>query len=185
MALITTPGAVDADSYASLVEADAYHAAHLWATTWDAASVDRKEAALRMATRLLDRMPRAWTGAVETETQGLRWPRSGMLTRDGYEIAAGTIPPDLKDAEAEFARQLLAEDRTEDNSALASDLQSLKAGPVTLTFARKDGERLALERRDSLEAMVPEAVIGLLVPSWLLDVREEDEDWTGFVFEAD
>lgn len=184
MALVTTPGAANANSYASVAEADSYASEHLYASGWLSASSAQKEAALIMSCRLLDAMPRAWTGAATTSVQALGWPRTGMTNRNGFGIAVMSIPLALKNAQSEFARQLLSDDRTEDNDVISLGLQSVKAGPVAVTFKEKESERLALARRDSLEAVVPEAVIMLLVPSWLKDVREEDEAYTGFICES-
>jgi hypothetical protein len=111
-----------------------------------------------------------------------------MKNRNGFGIPIMQVPQPLKNAQSEFARQLLGEDRTEDGTAAgATGLSSVKAGPVSVTFKDSKGtfieDRLALARRDSLEAVVPDAVIMLLVPSWLKDVREEDAEFSGLVFE--
>ena len=47
-------GLVNANTYASVADGDAYHEAHLYATAWTAATTPNKEAALAMATRLID-----------------------------------------------------------------------------------------------------------------------------------
>lgn len=47
-------GKADANSYASVADGDAYHAGHLYATAWTAATADQKAIALVMATRLID-----------------------------------------------------------------------------------------------------------------------------------
>jgi len=178
VALDTTPGGASADSYASLAEADTYHTNHLYASVWDAASDPQKESGLIMAARLLDAMPRAWTGNAVNSTQALGWPRSGMLTRNGFEILQTVIPSPLKNAQSELARQLLAADLTETNAVAAQGIKSLKAGPVALAF--KDG----LDIDTSLLAMIPDAVIALLVPSWLIDVADITEDRDGLVVEV-
>jgi len=171
VALIVTPGAVDADSYATVAEADAYHATHLYASDWTSAVTATKEKALQMAARLLDGMPGAWTGAAAASDQALRWPRTGMLNIDGFSIDETEVPVRLKNAQAEFARQLIAGDRTGDNSIVAQGITSLTAGPVSLSFKE------TLDRLSALYAVVPDAVRMLLVPSWLeteAEVREDD-----------
>jgi hypothetical protein len=183
MTLVTTPGAADAVSYASVAEADAYHLTHLYATDWDAASETQKEAALVMATRVLDASPRAWLGAASVETQALGWPRTGLVNRNGFAIASGELPSALKQATAEFARQLLTADRTADNAIVLQGIASLSAGPVSLSFRDREPEYLAITRKESLEAVVPDAVIALLVPSWLKDPRDEDDEYSGLIFE--
>lgn len=110
--------------------------------------------ALLMATRLLDALYR-WEGFAVTETQALAWPRVGLITRNGFSIGETTIPTELKDATAEFARQLIAEDLAANNDAETEGLRSLRAGPVTLEF------------RDNVTAkVVPDAVFNLLPPEW-------------------
>lgn len=188
LTLVTTPAAPTANSYATVAEANAYHEGRLHVDDWDDADDAIKAAALVQAAKFLDAMPRAWTGAASTAEQAMGWPRTGMLSRNGYALASGEIPNALKDAQAEFARQLIATDRTEDNAITLQGITSVKAGSVDVKFREKtleEGEdRTALLRRDSLEAMIPDAVIALLVPSWLKDVREEDESYTGLVFES-
>ena len=180
MPLVTTPGAADADSYASVVEMDDYHADHLYATAWTALTSGEKVAAGIMATRLLDAMPRAWTGSAVNSTQALGWPRSSMLSRNGFAISITAIPTPLKNAEAELARQLAEENLLETDTVVAKGILSLRAGPVALTFKEtRDSD-------DALLAMIPDAVIALLVPSWLISLAEleEDDARTGLVVEV-
>ena len=47
-------GLANANSYADATDGNAYHEGHLYATAWNAATTGQKEAALVMATRLLD-----------------------------------------------------------------------------------------------------------------------------------
>ena len=47
-------GKADANSYASVADAEAYHEGHLYATAWTGATAEQKAAALVMATRLID-----------------------------------------------------------------------------------------------------------------------------------
>ncbi len=112
----------DANSYASLAEADAYHAAHLYASVWTVATAETKEKALQMATRLIDGQYQ-FHGYRSTTTQALQWPRQlcpdpdqrqaswGLLTTTAY-VPANTIPQALVQATCELARELLIADRT-------------------------------------------------------------------------
>lgn len=176
MALVTTPGAANANSYASLLEADAYFALRLSAAAWNNASEEDQEAALAMATRLLDAMPSAWTGsATYASTQALGFPRTGMRNRNGAALSSLTIPQVLKDATAEFAKWLLESDRTGDSDVVNLSLLGVKAGSVDVTFAKKTLEEKTAEMvPDNLTAdpagrlMVPDVVRSMLVPSWLL-----------------
>lgn len=178
MPLIPTPGAVDANTYASLAEFNAYAAARVPALAWFTTATDpQKEAALQAAARELDACF-AWTGSAVDEVQALTWPRSGMLTRNGFAIATTVIPQDLKNAQCEFALQLGAGDRLGDNSALEKGITSLKAGSVALTFSDVKSQQsstveaadIAVRRKQSdlnyLASVVPDEVRRLLVPSW-------------------
>lgn len=193
MALVTTPGAADADSYATLAEADAYNASRPFSTAW--AGTDAvKEAALREAARLLDSSFR-WTGAAVDETQALTWPRSGMSTRNGFAIpttGAASIPKALKEAQSEFARQLLAADRTADSGPEKKGITSLKVGPVAIGYRAPGTDSGSLELRDAdvirlgpdfdyLSRFIPDAVRNLLPPSWYAQATVS----RGFLFEVD
>lgn len=178
MALVETPGSATADTYATLAEFEAYAANRLPALAWFAAAADTvKEAALRAAARELD-AAFDWTGAAVDAVQALTWPRSGMLTRNGFAIASTVIPVPLKQAQCEFALQIGASDRLGDNDSLKKGITSLKAGSVALTFsdaignkgANYDSADIAIRRQQSdlnyVSDVVPDEVRRLLVGSW-------------------
>jgi hypothetical protein len=175
MALDATPGGAAANSYCSLTEANAYHASRLFVASWTAATDAVKEAALQEACRLLD-SSFDWTGGAASATQALCWPRVGMVSLNKFAIPTTTIPAQLKNAQAEFARQLIDGDRTADNDAVKNELTSVKAGSVALSFRdteggstveTKDGD---IRRKgpdfDYLAKWIPDAVRNLLVKSW-------------------
>jgi len=167
--LITTPGAPDANSYASIDEADAYNAARPFATSWAALDAPSKEAALTWATLLLD-SSFIWTGAAANPCdQALCWPRTGMFNRNGCAIDPATIPRELKYAQSEYARQLTITDLTATNDAAAQGIASVKAGSVSVSFtSRTPADTVALmnQRYAYLSKNVPDAVRLILVPSW-------------------
>lgn len=174
MALITTPGAADANSYASEAELDAYLAARVPAATLASGTSAQKEAALRAAARVLD-ASFVWTGTAVDETQALTWPREGMLTRNGFAIANTVNPIDLKNAQCELAAQMHATNLTTDNEALKQGITSVRAGSVAVTFKEIDQsstESADIEIRKLDPALawaarqIPDAVRLLLVPSW-------------------
>ncbi len=178
MSLDTTPGSATADSYATLAEFEAYAANRLPALAWFAAAADPlKEAALRAAARELD-AAFDWTGAAVDATQALTWPRSGMLTRNGFNISTTTIPVPLKQAQCEFALQIGASDRLGDNDSLKKGITSIKAGSVALTFSDQIGKAgstydsadIAIRKQQSdlnyVSDVVPNEVRRLLVGSW-------------------
>jgi hypothetical protein len=154
-ALVTTAGSASANSYVTLAVANQYHANRPpVGTTWDDATSDEKGAALIWATKLLDSLI-DWTGWVVTETQALLWPRVGMWYRSGYYVPSDVIPVELQHATAEYARQLLLEDRAGDSDIETVGLTHLTAGPVSLTF------------KDSVYAkVVPDAVFHLIPSRW-------------------
>ena len=109
MALVTTPGAALADSYASLIEADAYHAARA-NTAWSGLDTT-KDAALRRATAWLDgRYKSRWPGyRLNGRTQSLDWPRANATDADGYAIEIDAIPAEIIAATCEAAlREIVA-----------------------------------------------------------------------------
>lgn len=189
MALETTPGASDADSYASVAEADAYHASRLWTEAWTDAETTTKEAALKDAARLLDSVF-IWTGAAVDAVQALTWPRSGMLTRNGFPIATDVIPPELKNAQSELARLLIVSDRNAENDAEVQGLASVSAGSVSVSFRDRisgltPAQSLLLRSPDLayLTRIIPELVRVLLVPSWYEQPTLQDLN-SGFMFDA-
>lgn len=150
----TTPGSASANSYCSVDDADAYHGDRLHVTDWTGASTDTKQRALIMATRLLDDMF-DWASLRTDEIQALEWPRSGLIAANRREqIEDDEIPNELRDATAELARQLIAEDRSADNEAEAAGLKSLEAGPVSLAF-----------RDRIVPKVIPDAVF-YMIPEW-------------------
>lgn len=105
-------GLSDANSYASVADADAYHDGHLYAAAWTAASGANKEKALVMATRLIDSQFQ-FDGVRAKETQALQWPREGCHDpdADGWTLDS-MLPKAVLDATCEMARELLIADRT-------------------------------------------------------------------------
>lgn len=176
MALIETIGSATADTYATLTEANTYHTTKRFPVLagWATASDASKESAMRLGAILLDRMFE-WNGGAVTSTQARMWPRTGLLTRTGFTILGTEIPIDLKEAQAEFAGQLIAGNRLSDNDAAKQGITSVKAGSVAVTF--KDTDVSSVDSLDAqlrlmgselayLHKTVPDLVRFLLVPSW-------------------
>jgi hypothetical protein len=127
ISLVTTSGAVNANGYCSLTEANTYFTTRLHKTVWEDAEDDDKKAAIIWATRILDDAVQ-WKGFKASETQALRWPREYVPERDyaslqasyydtdlydaGVFLDGDEIPTFLKNATAEFSMFLLSEDRT-------------------------------------------------------------------------
>lgn len=153
--LIATPGATDANSYCTVAEANTYHDSHLRPADWTAADTSTKTIGLIMATRVMDAMF-DWAGQVSTDTQALMWPRVGVLKRNLVQnVDHQIIPIELKNAVAEFARNLIATDRVADSDIETQGITSLTAGPISLSFS------------DDVKAkVVPDSVFHLLPSHW-------------------
>lgn len=100
MALDTTVGGANSDSYASVTEADTYHAAY-GNTAWAAISTTAlKESALRKAAQYLD--TKTFVGIKASSTQALEWPRYDVVI-GGYDVLSNSIPVAIKNAQMEAA----------------------------------------------------------------------------------
>lgn len=173
MAIIVEDGTgkVDAASYVSVAEADAYFSAHLYGTGWTGATTQQKEAALVMATRGID-AGMEFKGSQIGLGQALEWPRVGVVIpgerMDGepvsivtgsenvrrgqaLEIPPNVIPRRLKDAVCEFSRFLLAGDRD-----AAADTAAVKREKVDVI----EVEYSTGSRPD----IIPESVLRMLRP---------------------
>lgn len=157
LVLVATPGAANANSYATAAEGDSYHEGHLYSSSWTAATLGTKETALVMATRLLDRNI-VWKGVRTNDVQALEWPRQGMVARNLYTfIDNSVVPPEIKEVTSELARLLIQGDRTAELGQYAQGLKAFSAGPVSFTF--RDGE-IKLE-------VMPDSVIKLIPALWV------------------
>lgn len=137
MALIATPGAANANSYATLAEAAAYHAQTLNASAWTDATDATREIALQWATRILDEQVE-WFGEIVSADQSLRWPRFDVFSRDGIALDSDSIPTFLKNATAELAKQLIASDRTAEPSSLG--IAELQVDVVKIVFDKSESK---------------------------------------------
>ena len=134
-ALVVTPGDASANSYCSRAVANTYHENRLHAATWTDADDVTKDAALLMATRVLDQQF-AWEGVRSATSQKLEWPRAGLLNDEGdLALDSATIPGRLEDATAEFARLLIETDTTVASGVAGGAITSLKAGSVKIDYA--------------------------------------------------
>ena len=105
-------GRSDANAYANAADGDAYHEGHLYATAWTGALLASKEAALVMATRLIDGQFQ-FDGVRVNEAQALQWPREDCRDPDGADfLASDAVPKAVMNATCEMARELLVADRT-------------------------------------------------------------------------
>lgn len=140
-------GLPNANAYASVAECDAYHAAHLYATAWIAATSDQKAIALVMATRTINNNFNFYGFRLGSE-QGLEWPRARVPNRNvdatgrvGFgQVGSGawydeaSIPRELREATCEMARELLTANRTADDASKGIASLGLGQGAIAITF---------------------------------------------------
>ena len=106
MALIVEDGTVvpGANGYISVAELDDY---------WSCRNVTlsettpEKEAAIIIATQYVD-LNNKWRGAIVIGDQPIDWPRVGVMDDEGRIIPSMTIPDQLKNAVAEYAKRQLS-----------------------------------------------------------------------------
>lgn len=144
MALVSTPGAVNADTYASLAEAVAYVGTLTFPGKWPTTE-SAQEALLKQAARKMETLVFKGTRAASAETQALAFPRLYLTDRDGYDIAPDAIPRDVKNAQIELALWLAKKDRTAD------------AAPSRLKVG-------GLEIEGSVQKSFPDHVLAMLAP---------------------
>lgn len=137
MTIVATPKATNANSYATLAEANAYHDTRLHNAEWSSASEADKEKALKMATRALDQL--MWKGVTTTSTQVLKFPRAYLLDIHGNYQDSDTIPTQLVEATAELAWLLIVKDSTRESTT--KGIKSVGAGPVNVVFDKTDRAR--------------------------------------------
>jgi hypothetical protein len=155
MSLITENGSglADAESLASVAQADAYHAVRansLWATL----TTEEKEAALRRATDYMEQMYRLkWKGTRASLTQALDWPRLNVELEDiGFGrfaayVPYNTVPKEVIQACCEMAFRAAG-------GELAPDLQRTVAektvGPIKTVYASGAPEYIRFRSVDLL-----------------------------------
>ena len=153
MTLIATPKAINANSYATVIEADTYHSGRLFNTEWTAATTANKETSLIMATRLINL--NKFTGIKTTSTQALKYPRYGIYDDDGNSIDSDTNPQALIDAVSEYAFLLIIKDLTRESSD--KGIKKLKVGPIDIEINASDRSK-----------PIPPSVMSM-IKQWLLN----------------
>jgi hypothetical protein len=141
-------GKSDANTYLSLAEANSYAESRLYSEQWSAATDATKNAALTMATRMIDAQHQ-FNGYKRTAEQALQWPRVECPDPDisqqqfatsrrfivGPYVAEDIVPKAVKDATAELAIRMLASDRTADAQGGAGGIREVEvAGAIRVEF---------------------------------------------------
>jgi hypothetical protein len=146
MALTLTPetGSGDnpaANTYATLAEADAYHEGVIESSAWDDEEEPAKTKALAQAARVLESQF-SWKGCRTNPGQPMTWPRRRVVV-DGTTLASDAIPTQLKQAQAEIARELLAAGGFQTRPTNTGGADQLKAidlgkGALKLEYQEQD-----------------------------------------------
>lgn len=133
----TGEGVENANSYASIAEADVYFTARN-NETWLDLSDQEKELALISGTDYIHRhYVNNWVGTVLTSHQRLFWPRSDAYGKD-RRLRSG-VPNEIKEATYEASIRTLTDDLMPDRPANFGtlDSRSRKAGPVEVSESFK------------------------------------------------
>lgn len=117
MALIveTGTGSVTGESFCSVSDALAYHAARGNAT-WATITTEQQEQALRRATDYMEAVySQRWAGIRTTSTQALSWPRYNVIV-NGYFTSSSAVPKLVIAACAELALRAAAGELLSDST---------------------------------------------------------------------
>lgn len=151
MALITEDGTgrADAESYCTVVFADAHHAAR-GVTSWDALDTAAKEQRLRLATEYMVQAYRLqWAGWRSTAAQALDWPRAYVPRRDvGDYYASNIVPAEVQRACAELAVRVTAGGRLLADQG--REVLEQTVGPITTKYAQGTGQATRYAAVDAL-----------------------------------
>jgi len=123
-------GLSTAESYISVANADARHAA-LGMTNWATLSDTEKEQALRRATQFMEqRYASRWRGTRLLRAQALSWPRYGAEAY-GWAIESTIVPDVVANACADVALEAAAGDL---NPTLERGIVREKVGPLETEY---------------------------------------------------
>jgi len=138
MAFIVEDGTVvpDANSYATVAEAEDYATDRLY-TSWTSASSGKEEALIR-ATAAIDAMygGRFPGYKVSGRDQSLEWPRQAAYDDEDNLIAADEVPIEIKQAVYEAAvRELAVPGSMMPDLERGGGIRSLRAGSVAIEYS--------------------------------------------------
>jgi len=127
MALNATISAVDANSYVTLAEANAYFLDRMHSSAWE--DEDDKDKLLISSSRMLDWYMK-WKGVKGSSVQSMQWPRTGVIRPDGTEVDDDVIPFEVRIAVYELAFVNIEADRTAEDPL--AGIGEVKAGSLTV-----------------------------------------------------
>lgn len=154
MALDANPASGTFNAYCDVAFADVYHGGRLHNDAYRCASTADKEAAIIWATRLFDTVH--WVGIRTSPTQPQSWPRQGVIYEDRLAMSGSlpygfssvyssvfldpaTVPVYVKNATAELALSLLANDTTA--PAGTEGFSQIKIDTIELTIQAGDRQK--------------------------------------------
>lgn len=143
--------------YGTLSDAKLYIAAEIGpgADAWALLTTDDQRGKMLVtAQRLLDNRI-GYKGVKTVSTQAQSWPRSGVTDCEGATVDSATIPDKVCQAEYELAMALAADKTVATVNGTGSNVQSLTAGPVNITFQRATIDT-------DKDTVLPVAVLALL-----------------------
>ena len=141
MSLIVENGTnvLNSESYASVAEALAYHAAR-GNTNWATITLAQQEQALRRATDFMEQVySQNWKGRLFTSSQSLSWPRYGVWANH-YLIESNAVPRIVKNACIELALKAASGDLAPD---LAQRVVREKIGPIEVEYDKNSPQYTA------------------------------------------
>ena len=155
MALDATVSGSASDSYATLAEATAYHAARLWSD-----GVGRLYRPQARGGPKVGHPPDRPAGFPTTSqkavsTQALRWPRSYVYDPDGARLPTAIVPAPIREACCELAYYLLKEDRAAELEV--PEFQAITVGPIDLQYN-------VVDRYMTKKSTLPRSVVDILRP---------------------
>jgi len=130
LVLDATVGGAASNAYATEAVITALLEGRVNSATWTAATTAVREQAIVNATRRLEQ--ETFHGYRASESQALKWPRSGVYDSDGYAYASDAMPAPILMATAELALALVTNPSQLDTSGLAQ-FTSLSVGPISLS----------------------------------------------------
>jgi hypothetical protein len=127
-------GLSNATSYVALDEADDLAVLNIHnSDTWLALTADDKRNLLIYASRILDART-TWNGERVTLSQGLEWPRKGLIDRYGNAVSGAAVPYNVRWAVVEFAKWSMTEDRLS-RTQPDNVVSEVKVDSILLKFA--------------------------------------------------
>ncbi len=149
MALIVEDGTgkANAESYVTVADATAYHAARGNAAWAAVASDSEREQLLRKATDHMEAdYGQRWKGDRATTVQALSWPRFNACVNNAY-ISGNVVPLAVQRACAELALRAILNDLAPD---LGAQVQSETVGPISTTYAAGARQQTKYQAVDSM-----------------------------------